>query len=305
MVESAHNNQRPGKRLLVTGASGFLGWNLCRAGRENYRLYGVVNRNGCPVSGIVTLRADLTDHGAVEKLFEQVQPEAVIHAAADADPNHCQLNPEESGAINVDATSFIVRQCRRFGIPCVIISTDLVFDGISPPFREDDPVNPLCIYGEQKVCAERRALDDYPEGVVVCRMPLMYGDAPPHAGSFLQTMVAAMREGRRITLFTDEFRTPLSAADGAEGIFSALEKEARGVLHLGGPERLSRFEAGVVVAEALGIEPDIRKALRSDVVMAAPRPADVSLACDRTRAIISFSPGAMKQELGKLSVIGF
>jgi dTDP-4-dehydrorhamnose reductase len=291
----------PVKKLLVTGASGFLGWNICSRAVSRYRVFGVYNSHSCDIGKVVPVHCDLTLGTELEKLFSEIRPDAVIHAAAAADPNYCQTHPEESKTINVTASVNIARQCAAYGIPCVFTSSDLVFDGTKPPYRENDPVCPLSLYGEQKAEAERTILAEY-SNATVCRMPLMYGDAPLYAKSFIHPLVAALKSGTTLSLFTDEFRTPVGATDAADGLFLAIAKESQGILHLGGPERLSRFAIGQCLAKALGITPCIEPIMQKAIKMAAPRAADVSL--ESTKAhMLGFHPKTMAATLQELNVI--
>lgn len=288
-------------RLLVTGASGFLGWNICRKAVRSHTVYGVYNRHRIAIDQTVQVKCDLTSGSAVDKLFSEIRPDLVIHAAAMADPNYCERFPERSEVINVTASVTIARLCARHRIPCAFTSSDLVFDGTRPPYREKDPVAPLNRYGRQKTDAERRMLEIHP-GTIVCRMPLMYGDAPPDAKSFIHPMITALRNGTELTLFSDEFRTPLCAVDAVDGLLLALRKSNGGILHFGGPQRLSRYDIGILLAGVLNVRPSLRAVLQRDVSMPAPRAADVSLDSARARAL-SFNPIPMTDRLTQLECI--
>jgi dTDP-4-dehydrorhamnose reductase len=213
--------RRPSRRLPVTGALGFTWLNVCRIAARHYETWGICNRHSCLIPNVNIACCDLTEGPAVEKLFSAIRPDAVIHAAAAADPNYCQAHEQESAAINITAAVTMARQCARYAIPCIFTSTDPVFDGTKPPYPEEAPVGPLSVYGEQKAAAEREMPAAH-RRVVVCRKPLMYGDAPPHVKSFIQPMILALRNGREPSLFTDEYRTPLSAIDAANGLLLAV-----------------------------------------------------------------------------------
>jgi dTDP-4-dehydrorhamnose reductase len=284
-------------KLLITGASGFLGYNLCRAARERWEVTGTVFSRRPAIDGVKILPVDLRDPGATAGMLAQVAPDAVIHCAAASDPNFCQLNPEPTHTINVEATAALARLCAGRSIPFVFTSSDLVFDGTRPPYRETDPVCPVSTYGLQKAEAERRVLEEYPEAAV-CRMALMFGDPGPAAKSFVQPLFAALREGRPLRLFTDEYRSILGGRGAAAGLLLALEK-ARGILHLGGPRRMSRYEFGLILGGMLGTSELVRPALRSEVPMPAPRPPDVTLDSSKARQI-GFSPPPVEKELQEL-----
>lgn len=285
------------RRLLVTGASGFLGWNLCQIAQTNWRVFGTVHSHRVAVPGTEILPCDLTDFSALQQVFQRVRPDAVIHAAALSQPNTCQQKPEASFAINVMASQSVAALCAEANIPMAFTSTDLVFDGKNAPYKETDPVCPVNLYGEHKALAEVEILQRHP-GAVVCRMPLLFGYAP-HANSFLQPFLQKLRSGEELALFIDEYRTPVSGRDAATGLLLALEK-AQGRLHLGGAQRVSRYEFGQLMVQALQIsEAKILACRQSDVVMAAPRPPDVSM--DSSRAFgLGFAPGLVCDELENL-----
>lgn len=284
------------RRLLITGASGFLGWNVCLHAKGEWQVFGVVHDHGVAMDGVTMLSGDLTNQDETTSLFRTVEPNAVFHLAAASGPNFCQLHPETSRRINVDAAVHLAGLAAEKDIPLVFTSTDLVFDGEAAPYRENDPVSPVSVYGEQKVRAEAEVLVRHP-GAVICRMPLMFGEASPASESFLQPVARSLEGDREVRLFTDEFRTPLSARNAVQGLFLALGKTRGEVIHLGGRERLSRLGFGMLVAQALGRGQDrLRGCLRLDMPMAAPRPRDVSLDSSKAFAL-GFEPGKIESEL--------
>jgi len=282
--------------MLVTGASGFLGWNICQMAKNEWAIFGTVFSHHVEIAGVNIVKVDLTDFDALKKIFQEIRPDAVIHTAAKSEPNFCQTHRTESQKINVDASINIAGLCADFRIPCVFTSTDLVFNGLNAPYREEDTVCPVNYYGEQKVLAEEGMLKYHPM-VAVCRMALMFGiPGSPCVKSFIQPMIEAVREGRELRLFVDEFRTPISVKDAVFGLFLALEK-VRGLLHLGGIERISRYDFGKLLMDTLGIrEAMLISCRQKDVVMAAPRPPDVSLDSSKAFAL-GFKPLPLSEEL--------
>ncbi|MEO1402658.1 MAG: NAD(P)-dependent oxidoreductase [Cyanobacteria bacterium J06635_1] len=280
-------------RLLVTGASGFLGWHLCHQACDRYQVHGTFCTQPVSSPYFAAERLDLTDASALEALFYQLRPDAVIHTAAQSKPNHCQKHPTESYQINVAASERLAQLCAEGSIPMVFTSTDLVFDGQHAPYIETDRPQPVNIYGAQKVEAEQRILATYP-AAVICRMPLMFGAAAPTAQSFLQGFLSTLQAGKPLSLFTDEFRTPATATDAAAGLLLAVTHPGSGIWHLGGAERLSRYEFGQRMVKAWGLDSTLLKACRQvDVSMVAPRPADVSLNSEK-----AFQRGYRPQSIG-------
>lgn len=282
------------KRLLVTGASGFLGWNLCQVAQRDWEVYGVYHSKPFQIPGVTPVQADLTNFDNLKQLFQTVKPDAVAHLAALSSPNACQNQPEVAYAINVTASWNLAGLSADAGIPCVFTSSDMVFDGRNPPYRETDPVCPVNRYGEHKSLAETGMLERYPRAAI-CRMPLMFGFAAT-APSFLQPFIQQLRQGQELRLFIDEFRTPVGATTAAQGLLLALE-QVSGRLHLGGKERVSRYEFGKLMVDALQLPDDrLYPCRQADVPMPAPRPPDLSM--DSTKAFtLGYTPLSIYEEL--------
>jgi len=286
------------KKLLVTGASGFFGWNLCQLAQQQWQVYGTYFAKPVQIPGVNLIKIDLRDFQELKNLFAEIQPAAVIHTAAQSNPNFCQTHPEESALINVTTSGNIAGLCADNSLTCAFTSTDLVFNGLNPPYHETDPVSPVNLYGEQKVLAEQEMLAKYPK-TAVCRMPLMFGIAPSGATSFIQPFIKVLREGKPLSLFTDEFRTPVSGKTAAIGLLLALEK-VEGIIHLGGKQRISRYQFGQLMAEILALPQDkLTPCLQKDVPMAAPRPTDVSLDSSKAFAL-GYQPPSLREELADL-----
>ena len=283
-------------KLLITGASGFLGWNICQVATKNWQVYGTYFSHHLTISGVNLSKIDLTKVQDLKRLFKEIKPDAVIHTAAASQPNFCQTHPQESQEINVTVSGNIAELCAAAEIPCVFTSTDLVFNGLNAPYKETDPVSPVSIYGEQKVMAENEMLTRYPQ-TAVCRMPLMFGNGGPVAQSFIQPMLQKLKAGEELSLFIDEFRTPVSGKTAALGLLLAVQKNFQGIIHLGGKERISRYDFfRLLVAELDLNTAKIKQCWQKDVKMSAPRPPDVSL--DSSRAFgLGYDPPLLKEAI--------
>jgi dTDP-4-dehydrorhamnose reductase len=286
------------QKLLVTGASGFLGWNLCQVASIGWHVAGIVHNNPVKIDGVQIVQVDITDKTALKEIFCAIKPQALIHCAACSKPNYCESHEEESYGINVEASAHIASLCAKLNAACVFTSTDLVFDGTGSMYKEDDPVSPLSVYAKHKVEAEHAMRAKNP-AVTVCRMPLMFGYASPASGSLIQPMIASLRAGESVSLFADEYRSPASALSASSGLLLALNHPGE-TYHCGGAERMSRHNFGLLVAEKAGCPKElIKKTLQRDVPMVAPRPPDVSLDITKARSI-GYNPLSVRDELERL-----
>ena len=287
------------KKILLTGASGFLGGNFCHLNADKYEIHAVVNQHGVSIPGIIEHKADITNEQTVKELMEKVKPDALIYLAALSDPNQCQLKPEQSLAINVEAAEYFATEAAALKIPALFASTDLVFDGRSAPYSEKDMPKPVNSYGLHKAIAEASVLDIYPEAVL-CRFPLMFGNVYTDANSFIQPMIKKLGNKEAIPLFTDEYRSPLSARSACEGILVLLEK-GKGIYHLAGAERISRYKFGERLCHIFGLDNQLlNKSKQKDVAMPAPRPKDVSLIYQKA-VLLGWQPRDLGDELTEIA----
>jgi dTDP-4-dehydrorhamnose reductase len=271
--------------ILVTGASGQLGAYLLRelsqirltvaawSGSRRGELYGI------PLTPV-----DLTDRAAVASSFRSLGPDVVIHCAALSSVAQCYREPALAESVNVGGTQLLADLAEQARAKLLYVSTDLVFDGERGGYREDDAPAPLSTYGRSKARAEE-AVRRLARGLVV-RVSLLFGPTLTGRPSFFDEQQAALRQGRTCTLFSDEWRTPLSLTTAARALIALAESDQAGMLHLGGPERMSRLEMGRRLAAFLGVDAAvIVPARRADVAAPEPRPRDTSLDSSRWRGL--------------------
>ncbi len=292
------------KKVLITGASGFLGWSLCRLLKNSYQIEGLFYRQNFEMADINWHRINLLEEKELKKFIKTIKPDAILHAAAIANPNFCEEHPALSHHINVYATVAIAETCKELGIPLLFTSTDLVFSGSSGNYNEEDFAHPLSKYGEQKLAAEEILQDEF-EQTLTCRLPLLFGTGPQYSNNFFSDWLSKMNRAEELNVFSDEYRSALSVEWAANGLKMALDyllnetlPDKVKLLHLGGPERISRFDLAQLMAKVLKIEHAvIVPILRAEMPMPAPRPEDVSFDSSLSKTILGFNPPALENQL--------
>ena len=273
----------------MTGASGLLGGRLVGLLGRRHEVFATRHLAPAP-PGVPQVPMDLLCRASIQGALEAVRPDCVLHSAALADADRCERLPRLAVRLNAEATAALAELCRQQRIHLVALSTDLVFDGTQPWAAEEQPVDPILCYGRTKLAAERAALEGSP-GAAVVRVALICGRGHGSRPTASESIAWALRGGSRPRLFVDQFRTPVDA----ESIGPALERLAEGgrggLFHLGGAERLSRYQLGLRVAKTLGFDSTLIEPVRqSEGVPTAPRPLDVSLDSRRARRELGYAP---------------
>jgi dTDP-4-dehydrorhamnose reductase len=283
-------------RLLVTGVYGSLAHHLLPLASDRWEIIGAARQNPVPL-GIATEYLDLACPETIQPFFEKIIPDACIHLAAMSRPADCHADPEGSHCVNVDASSEIARLCSEKHIPMVFSSTDMVFDGQRGNYTEEDVPTPLNIYGTQKYLAEKVIAAIYPEAVI-CRLPLMIGPSGPSGANFYDFIISQFSEGKSVDLFNDEFRSSLSLQQGASAMLWAIDQRG-GVYHCGGPEKFSRAQTGLMIAELMGLSYELVHSMPAPQDLAEPRPKDVSMDSRKAYAH-GFMPGSLQEGLRRM-----
>ncbi|HRN93736.1 MAG: SDR family oxidoreductase [Chitinophagales bacterium] len=286
-------NSYSNPRLLVTGATGFLGSSLLPIALENYEVHYIVHENLSPFSNAYPHQVSLNDFSTLARVIRQIKPSIILHLAAVTDANFCEVFPWSAWKINVETTKHLALIAAQENIKLCFASTDMVFDGEKGNYTETDVATPISKYGIQKVEAEKIVLNASSQNAIF-RLPLMFGSLAKK--NYFAHVITALKEQKPIKLFTDEYRTICGVESVATGIITLLEK-ANGIFHLGGPQRISRYEFGLLAAKIFKLDSHlIMPCLQSEIKTTAPRPKDVSL--NSTKAIyLGFRPKGLEEEL--------
>lgn len=144
--------------------------------------------------GLVPL--NLLDGDAVKKTFADFRPDAVLHCAAERRPDVAEKDPAAAKQLNVEASRQLATIAKELNAVLVYVSTDYVFDGSSPPYSPEDTPNPLNLYGRTKLAGEQAVRETYPEGSIVLRVPVLYGEAPNPSDSAVNILLNPVRSDK-------------------------------------------------------------------------------------------------------------
>jgi len=226
-------------RVLITGASGFVGTKLFTTFRQQG--HEVVGTSLTHLSDNLQ-PLDINDKTAIKSLFDKEKPELVIHCAGIARPNTCQVNPDKARKVNVEGTINIVNACKETGALLVYPSSVYVFaGGKDNPQREKDEVKPINVYGETKAEAERIIEEGLPNNHIITRTDMLYG----YNGQGMENgFFGVIAKEQSIKLDDKNIRQPLFVNDLAEAIQTLLRNRFSGIIHLAGEEKITQYALG-------------------------------------------------------------
>lgn len=236
-------------RVLITGGSGYLGRHLVRrAIAERSVSFAYTTFSADPLGLPQGVKIDLRDGAAVARFVTDFAPDAVIHTAG-------SNTTPDMAAVIAEGTRHLAAAAGVVGARLVHLSTDSVFDGTHAPYDETAVPAPLNEYGRAKAAAEA-IVAAYGDAVIV-RTSLIYGLEEMDNGT--AWMAAALREGRPVTLFTNQRRNPVwvetlcAACLALAGRSVSPASVYRGVLNVAGRQAMTRAEFGLRMLEWWGV----------------------------------------------------
>ncbi len=258
-------------RVAIIGGSGQLGIYL-QVSLEQHGHETVALSRRTPTA------VDVSQEGEVGRALTAVSPDAVIFAAALTSIEGCERDPELAWRVNACGPSEASTWCSSNGVPHIYISTDAVFNGASSWYSETDETDPLNAYALSKFLGERPVLSH--GGTVVRTNFIGAGE-----GSLMSSLHKRLGNGEPVTGYSDVSFTPLYAGDAAEWIASLIDEPIEGLLHMGGPSRVTKLDVAGRLAGLMGKTPVVSGELPSDDVV---RPRDTSLDSRRALSLLPF-----------------
>lgn len=293
-------------KILLTGANGLLGQVLVKKLLEkNY----TVQATGKGPSRLIVAaldnysysELDITDGPAVENFIVQEKPSLIIHAAAMTHVDQCELNKQECYNVNVTATRFLIDSAKLVKARFLFVSTDFIFDGENGPYKEDDVPAPVNYYGSTKLVAEKAVMES---GLhwAIARTILVYGVAPTTGRTNIVSWVKqSLESGTPINMVTDQFRTPTFVHDLANGIVLMVEKNAEGIYHLSGEERMTPYEMAIQTARFFGLDEKLISESSSAVIsQPATRPPRTGFIITKAKKDLGFKPTSFMNGLREI-----
>jgi dTDP-4-dehydrorhamnose reductase len=275
------------KKVLITGGSGLLGQHLNLAVSTNFNILTTYNNHPGNCREFLYGKINLLDEKELKVLFQEFQPDIVVHTAAITNP----VPKENQSArdyfdINVTATKNIAELCSNYNSKLIYISTDLVYAGYRGSFlKEDAKLIPASLYAETKLVGESK-VKEFTDNYLILRTALLYGFGLNHSRNHFHFIYDELKNNRPVKLFTDQYRTPISLIDTSEVLNELVEMEIKEeIINLGGLQRVSRYELGEMLCSIAGFDKNLLQRITSDDIPDYPMVEDVSLNIEKLKAL--------------------
>lgn len=232
-------------RIFISGASGLVGSN-CLSWFIKQGADAVGSYFSYPTSNTVfydTLNPENPENFDLNAF----QPQVIVHCGALTHVDYCEDHVEESYQKTVLSTQNLLKLAEKYNARLVYLSTDYVFDGVSGPYVETDPVNPLGIYAKHKLEAEREVMTHHPDHLVL-RITNVYGHEERNKNFISRIIDQCLRQQElSLRLPIDQYATPVNALDVAKAMWLLLRDQHGGVFHIASTDYMNRVELALSV----------------------------------------------------------
>jgi dTDP-4-dehydrorhamnose reductase len=279
--------------LLITGVAGVAGYNALAYFQARYpgQVVGIRQQDNWRLDGPGVSACNAEDRPGLERLFDEHRFQSVLDCAGNCALKACELDPAMAWRINVEGARNLVELAESRGARLVHLSVDLVFSGRGGGGHvEQDPTDPVTIYGKSMVAAEEVVLDRSP-ATCILRISLPMGVSfNGHAGA-IDWIQSRFKKSKPATLYFDEVRTPTYTDCLNRLLETVLSGQFAGLYHAGGPRSLSLYNIAQVINRVGGYDPrHLMGCPRHDAGPIPPRAGNVALDSSKLSRALGYEP---------------
>lgn len=287
-------------KVFVTGGTGIVGRYLVKhlAYDTKVATSFFKSRDFKYIQNAKYYNLDVTVEKEVLSVFDIEKPDVVVHAASIGSVDFAENNKDEAYLVNVGGAKNIIEASKRAGSKLIFISSNALFGGDSPPYKEDDVPSPTNYYGRLKLEGEKIVASSGLDYAIV-RPILIYGwNDPQERLNPVTWVLSKLRNNQPVKIVNDIYSNPLLADSCAEAIRSIIDNDKKGIYHIAGSERISRFDFALKTAKAFGLDEGlIEPAPTSYFANIAPRPKDTTYVTKKMEEELSLRPISIDEGL--------
>ncbi|MDP2036109.1 MAG: SDR family oxidoreductase [Ignavibacteria bacterium] len=274
-------------KIFITGGSGLIGQYLNLELSKNHEILTQYFQHTGNCLNYNSVQCSINNYLEIENTFRSFQPEIVIHSAAVSNAERAdQLPADEVYDVNVNATKFLAELCRTYNAKMIYTSTDLVYAGYRGScLTEDAKLIPISLYAETKLMGEVKVRETLTNHIIL-RVALQFGFGLNHSHSHFQFVYEELQNGKKVKLFSDQYRSVLSLTESVRMIAELLNKDVSGeTINFGGVERISRYDLGKEICRVCNFDESLIEPVTMESVNATYKVADVSMNIDKLKRL--------------------
>ena len=257
-----------------------LGSSLCQLYHNKHKVYAIHRDKECFTTCSADCSLDLTDTSKVEDVFNQINPDLVIHCASLTSIERCEQNPDLAISANISVTENVAKSCSA-ETKLVYISTDQVYGEADDHSEANEALQPVNQYGKTKLLGEQK-VQDFCSNHLIVRTNIFGWNVKPGRASSAEWMYHALKNRKEITLFTDYTFSPIYTIYLGEIIMRLVDMNFTGVINVGSPTHCSKYDFGQQLAEKFEFSQSlIKKGSIVDYAFKASRSNDMTLNTQR------------------------
>jgi dTDP-4-dehydrorhamnose reductase len=288
------------KKILITGASGMLGSNICFAFNNDFNVTGVYFSHVPRIHDIKIVNIDLRNKIICQNIIGLLDPNIVIHCAAITDLDMCETNHKLAYDVNMVGTKNIINSISD-DCHFIYISTDNVYNSGKAFNQETMKKTPTNVYGLSKLKAEQM-VEKYIKNYTILRTNIFGWHLLKINSGLLSFIYHSLISNNKTNLFKDVFFTPISIPFFINGLIQIIDKKLIGTFNFAGKERISKFDFGLKVADVFGLEKSLINPISIDEkCFIAKRPKEMSMNSSKISKYVPV-PQTVIEQIVKLGV---
>jgi dTDP-4-dehydrorhamnose reductase len=265
-------------KALVIGASGQVGTQILHLMPADQ--YLITSRKPRSRTELPFDLATIKTRQEAEKVLTGHSLSAIYCIAGMTNVEACEDTPELAHNTNCRGPEILAQVANARSIPFVYFSTEYVFDGEHGPYSESDLSNPLSAYGRSKWDGERAILAACGDALIL-RTTVVYGADSAHK-NYIYSVIRALAAGKTMRVPADQISTPTYNRDLARAALALVARQAAGIFHVCGPERMDRLTFARSVASYFSLDQSLLFGVPTgDLGQKAPRPLSAGLSIDK------------------------
>ena len=287
------------KKIIFTGGSGLLAVNWAYKIRDEYEVLLFIHKHQVNIPHVKTRTVNLENISEIRNAVTDFEADTIIHTAGMTNVDICEKEPELAYRTNVTLSENVANACADLHKRMVHISTDHLFDGTRPLVTEEEPINPVNVYGTTKAQAEEKVRDIKPDALII--RTNFYGWGHQYRTSLSDWIISLLENNKEVPAFCDSWFTPIQFDQLIDATHELLGRNVPGVFNVCGSNRISKYDFAKSIAEHFGFDAGlIRKTSINDANLAAKRPKDMSLSNEKTCRLLNKKIGELEEGITTL-----